>query len=267
MCGADLVRPPPEEEFARAVLSQFLPGKLVSHHPRPDFVLCHGGKPVGWVEVTRATDAATNRLWANVRKRGGKVTTRMLKHNWIVSFKTGADLRRLDTQRLIAALALEERIIDNSALAQSDPHGHRRLVRHNYPTIRRTLREFHIHSHHRLSPAEGSAKVIFNVEGHASFVDPNHITRLAEEKLLAKQKSLAGLTGELHLFILVDINERSGASVAVTDRESTLPQRLPQFPPWSTDVWLMATHFTLRLWHARRGSRAWEIFDIDPMSL
>jgi len=83
------------------------------------------------------------------------------------------------------------------------------------------------------------------------------------KKMTIKRKSLEGLAGQRHLFVLVDINDRSGASIAMGGYDAELPTRLPDFPPWATDVWLMPLYFEIRLWHASRDPGSWEMIDVD----
>jgi hypothetical protein len=265
------VTPPEDEELARTVLSPHLQGSLVSYDPRPDFALCQHGEPIGWVEVTRATDESSNRVEANLQRRGRKFYSDRLTHDWIVSFKRTADLRKLDQSRLEEALRLQELFDMLSALTESDTQQRRRRATdyvRNYPRVRSILDEHHVWTCHPLREAEDrSAQVLLTMQSTGGFAKPETIVELAEEKMRIKKKSLEGLTGQRHLFVLVDINDRSGASIAMGGYDAELPTRLPDFPLWATDVWLMPLYFEIRLWHASRDLGAWEVIDVDVSTL
>lgn len=270
-CADDIVVPPWDEELARTVLSPHLDGQLVAHDPRPDFALCRDNRPVGWIEVTRATDEKSNRLDANLRRRGRKFHSDRLTHDWIIVFRPTADLRRLDQDSLVEAFRLQEIFDVLDALTESDIAVRRRRTAdyvRDFPRVKRILDENHVWLCHRLRPAEGErAKVLMTMQPGGGFANPDTITDLAEEKLAKKQKSLDGLAGQLHLFVLVDLNDRSGASIAMGGYEGELPTRVPEFPPWATDVWLMPLYFEIRLWHARRDAASWEVLPVDVSAL
>lgn len=264
-----------DEELARAILVPYLSGQLVAlastDDPTPDFALYRDGRPAGWLEVTTATDEATHRVSANLRRRGQRFFSDRLTRSWMVIFRRTADLSRLDRERLVDALVPKEQILARDTFGQADPRVRRRFASEDmrdYPTMRAILAEYDVADTYDLPTHDGQPRVLLNHEGHASFVDPAHINRLVEAKLDAKQKQLEGRSGERHLFIWVDVYERSGAAVAMGGYdEPELPDELPSFPPWGTAVWLMGTVSPPRLWHARRDMDAWEVFNVDLSKL
>jgi hypothetical protein len=262
--GEDIPKPSENEERARRLLTPYL-GTLIRYDPRPDFVLCREGQVVGWVEETSATDEKSENLMARLQADGQTFRTDRLTRDWVVHFDRTMNAKRLDRQRLVDALALEEDIIARDSLSNPDPERSRDLRRQDLldqNTARKIHDDLGVKFHLPLS-RPGTGEVTLEHQSVAGFFDPSLINSVAEAKLAEKRKSLIDCDGERHLFITIEVFEPSGVALSMGGwGEPKVPDEPPSFPEWATDVWLVSKILPIRLWHCSRDDDRWELLPI-----
>ena len=253
-----------KERLARKIVAPYIDSVLLAlpergHEPMPDFEMVHDGERIGWLEVTTGTDQASRTLYGQLEERGHKLTTHRLRYDWFLLLKSAFDFRAYDRERLVDALVIRELTMSPYPTGWMDPNSH--------PESDAILDGYHVARAGPTNSASGDEAVVrFNPSGQMHWVDANTINRLAEERFDAKRSQLDGRKGERHLFVWVDIWERSGAGVAMYgfgDDDDYLPGEAPVFPEWVSDVWLLHTVGQPRLWHCSRVTRAWETYDVD----
>lgn len=254
---------PYDERVAREVVAPYIDSVLVAlpepgHESTPDFEVCRDGKRVGWLEVTTATDQASRTLYGQLERIGHKLSTDRLQYDWFLLVKPAFDVRAIgDGERLFDALAIRE--------LTGTPYPTRSMGPNSHPESDAILNELHVAHGGPTNPADGDAVVRLNPKGQMHMVDANTINRLAVERFTAKRSQLEGRQGERHLFVWVDIWERSGASVAMgTYDDPQVPDEGPVFPDWVSDVWLLHTVGQPRLWHCSRATGVWRTYAVDP---
>ncbi len=258
--------PPRDEQLAREIVSPYLDAALVSlpesgHEPIADFALYRGADHIGWLEVTTATDQATRTLFGQLELLGHKLTTDRLRYDWFLLLKPTFNLRTVDRERLFDALWVRELDLAHY------PTGYRKR---SHPESDAILDKYDVARAGPTNEATGDAVVRLNPTGQMHWIDPNTINRLVEERFDAKRGQLEGRHGERHLFVLVDVWERSGAAMAMHGyggNEPDLPTEPPYFPRWVTHVWLLQTVGQPRLWHCSHASGVWTTHTVDPALL
>ncbi len=261
--SGDSEEPRDDEELARVLLGEHLSGELVRvDPPLPDFVICRDGVIEGGVEVTRATDEDSERLRGLLRKDGPSFESDRLEQNWIVMFNKGADLRKLNRDRLVDALVLMELDATERALAATNRQIQQRhaleAIRHETQIkgVLGTLGVDHAIPWNHNKPAG----TVHLSEGGWTWAweHPNLINDLAEEVIeRKKEKGLRSISGESHLFVWVDPWEPTGAGILMSG-QAELPEEPPKIPDWVTDVWMVSTFGPARLWHCSRGG-SWHL--------
>jgi len=215
-----------------------------------DFTIIRDGSEVA-LEVTQATDFATERFFAAMERLGSSFDAPALKKHWIVTLETpGTEfgrrgLKNLQVDLLDALSRLEDTGAEEFNCHRPDAVARAMCAQHDFLTSGATL------------DMDGPPQVWLNHSTVFSFA-PSDLVEAAEARASLddnRAKLAASGFDERHLFVWINVWEFA-ASTAFA--QGTPPPRSPELPEEITDLWIARlAHGEVDVWWFSKGRWAY----------